>query len=482
MFLTAIGLALLLIATYTHIQGYRLARLHTPMARAASEIKAQGTLSHLWLEEVLSGDPHQRVSDVWAPLARVDQEITFLREDARRSGSSILDVGGRPAREKLRTLRARLAEVREVTSARLAHPEASGPGSEIESRYDEVFSGFLDAAQDFEASVHESIRRDLASFRRAQLLLVTGGLLVLALGVLVFQRFERERVRHVREIEAAKGELERRVEQRTRALRTVNRSLAEAKEAAELANRVKDEFLERMSHELMTPLNVVLGYTDLLLDQVEGTLSDEQQKSLQKVRRHGGRLQRCLDEILELSSMVSNPSTAATSAFSPAAAVQGAVGALAAAAGRASVSLSVGIAPEVPARVRGDPERFAKAASLLLEDALCGAQGGRIAVSLISPESRAADSNPGVPLLLSVRRTGMPVSGPASTGARPEACCSSPGAGADEIASLRLTVARHLVKSLAGELWVESEPGESSVHFLVRLVEADAAPEGERPT
>lgn len=115
----------------------------------------------------------------------------------------------------------------------------------------------------------------------------------------------------------ARGELEQRVEERTATLAQVNAqlsrditehqrieaSLREAKAAAEAANRAKTEFLATMSHELRTPLHIVLGYTDLLLDDEFGTLSERQKDVLRRVRKSARVLQDLITAVLEISRL-----------------------------------------------------------------------------------------------------------------------------------------------------------------------------------
>ena len=86
-------------------------------------------------------------------------------------------------------------------------------------------------------------------------------------------------------------ELERRVEERTRALRA-------ATAEADRANQAKSEFLGRMSHELRTPLNGVLGFAQLLeMD----ALSPRQAESVAQILRAGRHLLALIDEVLEIS-------------------------------------------------------------------------------------------------------------------------------------------------------------------------------------
>ncbi len=98
-------------------------------------------------------------------------------------------------------------------------------------------------------------------------------------------------------------ELETKVAERTLELKNKSLELAEANRALKELDRLKTEFLANVSHELRTPLNSILGYTQLLLDGVDGPLNEEQQKSLERVEKAGRRLLQLINDILDLSKL-----------------------------------------------------------------------------------------------------------------------------------------------------------------------------------
>lgn len=78
-----------------------------------------------------------------------------------------------------------------------------------------------------------------------------------------------------------------------------------AREQAESVNRLKSDFLSIMSHELRTPLISIIGYNDLLLDEVAGSLTEEQIDSLRKIDKNSKKLLDLINAILELSGLES---------------------------------------------------------------------------------------------------------------------------------------------------------------------------------
>lgn len=79
--------------------------------------------------------------------------------------------------------------------------------------------------------------------------------------------------------------------------------LTEARMKAETMNRLKSTFLANMSHELRTPLINIMGYSEILKDEIE---DPEQQEMLTSIINGGERLRDTLDSILNLSNLESN--------------------------------------------------------------------------------------------------------------------------------------------------------------------------------
>jgi PAS domain S-box-containing protein len=97
-------------------------------------------------------------------------------------------------------------------------------------------------------------------------------------------------------LEEERATLARRVDERTAELQQANLELARAA-------RAKDEFLANMSHELRTPLNAVIGLSESLLDEVYGTLTDKQSKSLNTIAESGRHLLSLINDILDLAKV-----------------------------------------------------------------------------------------------------------------------------------------------------------------------------------
>ncbi len=83
----------------------------------------------------------------------------------------------------------------------------------------------------------------------------------------------------------------------------VQRSLQNAKEQAETANRAKSEFLANMSHELRTPLNAILGFAEIIRERLLGPVADRYAEYANDIHSSGTHLLGIINDILDLSKV-----------------------------------------------------------------------------------------------------------------------------------------------------------------------------------
>ena len=82
-----------------------------------------------------------------------------------------------------------------------------------------------------------------------------------------------------------------------------NAELYQTNAELERANRLKSEFLANMSHELRTPLNAILGYTNLMLDGIDGELTEQLTADLTHVSTAGATLLRLINGLLDIAKI-----------------------------------------------------------------------------------------------------------------------------------------------------------------------------------
>jgi len=83
----------------------------------------------------------------------------------------------------------------------------------------------------------------------------------------------------------------------------MNRELKKARDQAMAASDARSQFLARMSHEFRTPLNAVLGYTELLLENVDDLDPEQMASDLQHIQTSGEQLQRLIGDVLDLTKI-----------------------------------------------------------------------------------------------------------------------------------------------------------------------------------
>ena len=154
------------------------------------------------------------------------------------------------------------------------------------------------------------------------------------------------------------------------------------RETAEEANRLKDEFLAIMSHELRNPLNVILGYAELLLrmDEIKG--SPHLKRMADAVKRNAVAQSKLIRDLLDLSRLRSGKLELNRETVSPVASIENAIETVRLDAQAKEITIDV-VSPDDILFVQADPVRLEQIIWNLLNNSVKFTQkGGRITVRL----------------------------------------------------------------------------------------------------
>jgi signal transduction histidine kinase len=149
----------------------------------------------------------------------------------------------------------------------------------------------------------------------------------------------------------------------------IETALQRAKEAAETANIAKGRFLANMSHEFLTPLNAVIGFSQILLTQNAEDLDEKQIKYVSNIQDSGQHLLNMVKRVLELSKIESEIEELEMSEFDPNEELQNAFSMVQGSADKKNISLSLDIQSKLPSIV-ADQKKFRQIVFNLLDNAV----------------------------------------------------------------------------------------------------------------
>lgn len=255
--------------------------------------------------------------------------------------------------------------------------------------------------------------------------------------------------------------LRRRVQKQTEIIRQKLENELMLKKAAEAANRAKSQFLANMSHEMRTPMNSILGMTNLAR---KASREEERKEYLRIVKSSAESLLTLINNILDFSKISAGNFELEETSFLLRENVGNTLKTLAPRAHRKDIELVCDIAPDVPEALVGDPLRLCQIITNLVDNAVKFTDEGEVILRLTTVLEGAEDK---VRVRFEVIDSGIGIAPEkqerifnAFEQADNSATRRYKGTG------LGLVITSRLVKMMGGDLQVESFPGKGSTFYF----------------
>ena len=239
--------------------------------------------------------------------------------------------------------------------------------------------------------------------------------------------------------------------------------LAEARDAAIEASRLKSQFLANMSHELRTPLNSIIGFSELLMDRVPGPLTEDQEQCVLDVFESGKHLLALINDILDLSKIEAGKMEIRLESVDLAPLVDSVLSTLLPLAQKKEIELDREIDPAAPP-IWADPGKVRQVLNNLLSNAIKFTEEGSVMVRVRAEPDRHR-------VAVDVQDTGIGISGEDLAVIFDEfRQVDGSHTRKHEGSGLGLALSRNFLRLMGGEITVRSNVGQGSTFtFLLPM-------------
>ncbi len=286
---------------YSFNKAVRMNTLYAPLINASVEIELNATMAHLIVEEILNGD-HFEEKQVWENYARANWYTQGMLEGNQKGEDVILPLKDSRMRLIVQDLSKRLHEFEAISKIRLENRKTSGPGSEIDQKYNEIFAVFLQEAKTVKQTLQHIMTLDLQRFRLTQLALVSTSIfLALAVGFTLY-RLEKLRAKDFQRLKETYDNLEKEMEERLRVVRELEDSQLQLRKLSHSLQSIREDEKTRIAREVHDELGQMLTALKMELFCFEKDMQSNPDCLHEKVVSMGGLVDTTINSVRRIAT------------------------------------------------------------------------------------------------------------------------------------------------------------------------------------
>jgi signal transduction histidine kinase len=235
-------------------------------------------------------------------------------------------------------------------------------------------------------------------------------------------------------------------------------------------DRLKSAFLANMSHELRTPLNSILGFSDVILEEIDGPLTEPMNNDLRLIQKNGQHLLHLINDVLDMAKIEAGRINLSPERFTINEILDDVLSITSTLASEKNISLFIEADSDNQLEVFADRTRLRQVMINLINNSIKFTENGRISIKAVRQEPES--------VLISVKDTGVGIPSDKLEAIFQEFAqidtSSTRKAGGT---GLGLPISRRLIELHGGRLWAESSgiPGEGSIFYVELPLEARIA-------
>jgi CheY-like chemotaxis protein len=255
--------------------------------------------------------------------------------------------------------------------------------------------------------------------------------------------------------------------------------LEQSKEAAEAASQAKSVFLANMSHEFRTPLNAILGFTQIMTR--DKRLAEDQRENVEIIHASSEHLLGLINDVLEMSKIEAGRMTLNPKNFDLHHLLESLEEIFALRAASKGVALHLELSPQVPPFIRADEGKLRQVLMNLLGNAVKFTQQGAILLRVKRCDAGGTQASPTACIRFEVEDSGPGIAADEIDKIFMPFVQTTVGKKSPEGTGLGLSISQQFVQLMGGEIQAHSQVDQGSTFWFDLPVEVSEASELETP-